>query len=58
MSEAIQAMKETLSTRMQDQGCMVGNAEAVAFGTYVGLTLSKLTNRNFHQAKKCISDTL
>jgi len=58
MSEAIQAMKETPSTRMQDQGSMVGNIEAVAIGTYVGLTLSKLSNRKFRQAKKCIGDIL
>lgn len=58
MSEAIQAMKETPSTRMQDQGRMMENTEAAAFGTYVGITLSKLTNRKFRQAKKCISDIL
>ena len=58
MSEAIQTMKETPSTRMQDQGSMVENTEAVAFGTYVGLTLSKLSNKKFRQAKKCISDIL
>lgn len=34
------------------------NAEAVAFGNYVGLTLPKLSNRKFRQAKKCISDIL
>lgn len=59
MSEAIQAMKETpASTRMQDQGGLVENTEAVAFGSYVGITLSKLSRRKFHQAKKCISDIL
>jgi len=43
MSEAIQAMKETPApTRMQNQGGLVENTEAVAFGTYVGITLSKL----------------
>ena len=58
MSEAIQAMKETpASTRMQDQGGLV-ETEAVAFGTYVGITLSKLSRRKFRQAKKCIGDIL
>lgn len=52
--EAIQAMKETPSIGIQDQGGMVENTEAVAFGTYVGITLSKLSNRKFRPAKKCI----
>ena len=59
MSDAIQAMKETpASTTMHNQGGMVGNAEAVAFGTYVGITLSKLSRQKFRQAKKCIGDIL
>lgn len=59
MSEAIQAMKETPApTRMQDQGGLVENTEAVAFGTYVGITLSKLSRQKFRRAKKCIGDIL
>lgn len=58
ISEAIQTMKEIPLTRMQDQGGVVENTEAVAFGTYVGITLSKLSNRKFCQGKKCISDIL
>lgn len=34
------------------------NTEAVAFATYAGVTLSKLSRRKFCQAKKCISDIL
>lgn len=59
MSEAIQAMKETPApTRMQDQGGLVENTEVVAFGTYVGITLSKLSRQKFRLAKKCIGDIL
>ena len=55
MSDAIQAMKETpASTRMHDQGGMVENAEAVAFGTYVGITLSKLSRQKVRQAKNAL----
>ena len=44
MSDAIQAMKETpATTRMHSQGGFVENAEAVAFGTYVGIILWKLS---------------
>ena len=58
-SEAIQAMKETPnSTRRQDKRNLEENSEAVAFGTYVGITLSKLSKRKFRQAKKCIGDIL
>ena len=32
--------------------------EAVAFGAYVGITLSKLSTRKFRRAKKCIGDIL
>ena len=59
MSDAIQAMKETpASARMHNQGGMVGNVEAVSFGTYVGITLSKLSRQKVRQAKKCIGDIL
>lgn len=45
-SEAIQAMKETPdSTRRQDKRNLEENSEAVAFGTYVGIILSKLNKR-------------
>lgn len=41
MSDAIQAMKETTaSTRIHNPGGLVENAEAVAFGTYVGIIIS------------------
>ena len=32
--------------------------EAVGFGAYVGITLSKLSTRKFCRAKKCIGDIL
>ena len=32
--------------------------QAAAFGTYVGITLSKLSRRKFRQVKKCIGDIL
>ena len=45
-SQAVQAMKEVPeSTRIEDKKINGENREAVAFGTYVGITLSKLSTR-------------
>lgn len=58
-SDAIRVMKETpASTRIHDQGGLVENTEAVAFETYVGITLSKPNWRKFCQAKKGIGNIL
>ena len=58
-SQAVQAIKEVPdSTRIQDSTSYGENTEAVAFGTYVGITLSKLSTRKFRRAKKCIGDIL
>lgn len=58
-SQAVQAMKEVPeSTKIEDKKINGENREAVAFGTYVGITLSKLSTRKFRRAKKCIGDIL
>lgn len=58
-SEAVKALKETADSPKRKANVGADeNPEAVAFGTYVGITLSKLNRQRFRQAKKCISDIL
>lgn len=57
-SEAVKVMMETPAPIKMKHSGVAENAHAVAFGTYLGITLSKLSTRKFCKATKCIGDIL
>lgn len=58
-SQSVAAIREVPDLKKKaGNRSMEEDTEAVAFGTYVGITLSKLPRRKFRQAKKCIGDIL